>query len=297
MFKKIACLFLLLLPTTVFAAQETEPQPISIVASFSLLGDMVQQIGGDKVDVHTLVGPKEDAHTFQPSPQDALFLTDAEIIAVNGLRYEGWMTRLIKASGTKAKLLVASFGVQPRLMEEEGHEGGEAVVDPHAWQNLKNGQLYAKNIAAALIEARPAWTEEFKARARAYIAQMKTLDEKARTSFAALPETGRKLIITHDALGYFADAYGLAVVAPVGISTEAQPTPQDIAALIDQIKAEKIRALFLENTTDARLMEQIARDTGTRIGGTLYTDALDDNAPTYLKMMEANIETVSRALK
>ncbi|MDD3182432.1 MAG: zinc ABC transporter substrate-binding protein [Alphaproteobacteria bacterium] len=283
----LCCLALLSTPAR---AQET---PIKIVASFSILGDMIEQVGGNDVMIDTLVGPDEDAHEFQPSPEDAKRLRDAEIIAINGLHFEGWIGRLIKASGTKAKLLVASAGVHARVLNHADAPKGESVVDPHAWQDLRNGQLYIKNITAALIAARPNKSESFKERARTLIAKIESLDRKARERFSALPASERKIITTHDAFGYFSEAYGLTFLAPIGMNTEAQPSAADVANLIHQIQKQDIKVLFIENMTDPRLIEQIAEDTGARMGGTLYADALskpDGEAPTYLEMMKVNIK-------
>lgn len=297
----LSCFFLL---TGLANAQE----PVKVVASFSILGDMIQQVGGEDVRVETLVGPDGDAHEFQPSPDDAKKLVDAEIIAVNGLHFEGWIGRLIKASGSKAKLLVASAGVTPRLLnpseDEHDHHAhaqdhkGEVPVDPHAWQDLRNGQLYVRNIAGALIAARPDKAAQFKERAKAYITKLDALDRQAREAFSALPEEQRKVITTHDAFGYFAQAYGVTFLSPVGLSTEAEPSAANVAELINQIKAENIKTLFIENMSDPRLIEQITKDTGARMGGTLYADALskpDGEAATYLAMMKVNVERLLAA--
>jgi len=297
MFSKLcaALFFLVCLPGSV---QAQEPvSPIKVVATFSILGDMIRTVGGNDVDVITLVGPDEDAHAFQPSPDAAKAIAQANIIAINGLHFEGWMNRLIKASGTKAKLLVVSAGVHPRLLEETT---GERVPDPHAWQDLRNGQLYVKNIALALSEARPDQAAVFKQRAKAYIEKLATLDETARAAFDALPPTQRKLITSHDAFGYFAQAYGLTFLAPASMNTEEEPSAAAVAKLIAQINREKIKMIFIENMTDPRLIEQIAKDTGAHMGGTLYADALskpEGEAPTYLDMMRVNIERITAALK
>lgn len=301
MFKK-ACAFVVLMTLSALPARNAQAQtqpiaPIRVAASFSILSDMIQQIGGEDVAVETLVGPDQDAHTFQPAPQDVSKLVGAEIVAINGLKLEGWMHRLIKASGTKAKLLVASAGVKPRLIESDAndHDKGEKIFDPHAWQDLRNGKLYAKNIAAALIEARPNRAEAIKERYKNYIAQIETLDQSARKAFAALPPEKRKIITSHDAFGYFADAYGLSFIAPVGVNAESEPSAADMALLIEQIKRENITSLFIENMVDPRLIQQIAKDTGAKVGGKLYADALsgpDGDAPTYLAMMKANINAL-----
>jgi len=297
-------------------AQSAAAQPkLKVVASFSILGDIVREIGGEEVDITTLVGPDRDAHNYQPTPEDAKALAAADIIAINGLKFEGWLGRLIAASGTKAKLLVVSAGVRPRVMSEEeafGHahahahthekqpHEGDVVVDPHAWQDLRNGALYAKNIAAALSAARPKLAAEINERAQTYIAEIKALDREIKTAFAAIPEERRKIITSHDAFGYFGAAYGVTFLSPVGISTEAEPSAADLAALIRQIKAEHVKEVFVENMTSPRLIEQLAKDAGAKLGGTLYADALSapsGPAPTYLKMMRHNAELMLGAME
>ena len=302
MFFKAFVLSLALLSGLASHAHARDQTPLKMVASFSILADIAQQIGGDAVQVTSLVGPEQDAHTFQPLPDQAKALAHADIIIVNGLKFEEWMDRLITASGTKAKLLVASASVKPRFMED-GHDHhheadhGQTIVDPHAWQDLRFGYLYAQNIANAIIAARPDLKDQIMARLSAYKKELATLNKQALDAFASLPPEKRKIITSHDAFGYMADAYGLTFIAPVGLSTEAEPTAADVARLIKQIKDEKISILFVENMSDPRLIEQIAKDTGVKMGGKLYTDALsapDGEAPTYLDMMRHNIKQLSR---
>lgn len=297
LFPAFLCLLFLSQPLRA-ADQEPVDDRIKIVASFSILGDMIRQVGGEDVIVDTLAGPDEEVHRFQPSPDDAKRLANAEIIAVNGLRFEGWMGRLIKASGTKAKLLIASAGVKPRILMDKAEQKAQGLaphetpVDPHAWQDLRNGQLYVRNILGALTTARPDKAEAFKQRAKAYTARLEALDRQAREKFAKLSENERKVITNHDAFGYFAQAYGLRFLAPVGLTNEAQPSASGLAKLMKQMKAEGVTTLFIENMSDPRLIEQLAKDTGAKIGGTLYADALtkpDGEAPTYLEMMKVNI--------
>ncbi len=296
----LALALILLFPTL---AKAEEPKPIAVVASFSIIEDIVRRVGGDKVQVETIMGMGQDPHDFSPAPAQAAALTKAEIIVINCLYFEGWMHRLVKASETKAKLLVAGAGINPRILKPTDHDHHpgekkeEMQIDPHAWQNLKNATVYARNIAGAFAAARPEWADTFKANAKAYIAEIEALDAQAKKVFAEIPVEQRKLVTTHDALGYFADAYGLTVLSPMGLNPHAQPSAKTLAPLIDQIKREGIRAVFLENMTDPRLIEQIAQETGAKVGGTLYTDSLTPEAPTYLAMMKSNIETISKALK
>ncbi|HBM91085.1 MAG TPA: ABC transporter substrate-binding protein [Rhodospirillaceae bacterium] len=288
------------------SARAQDEKKIKIVASFSVLGDMIEQIGGNLIDLTVLVKAGQEAHGFQPKPQDAKKVAEAEIVAINGLKLEGWMGRLIEASGTKAKLLVASKGVKPRLLEitHEGHHhahsSGEVLADPHAWQDLKKGQLYAKNIAVALIEARPTQKKEIKKRYHAYVSEMKKLDAKMRADFALIPQEKRKVITSHDAFGYFGAAYGVTFIAPVGISSEAEASATDIVKIIEQIKKEGVHVLFVESLVSPRLIEQIAKDTGAHVGGTLYADTLslpDGEAPTYLDMFKHNAKKMLKAMR
>jgi zinc/manganese transport system substrate-binding protein len=295
---------------------------IKTVASFSILGDMVRQVGGDRVEVVTLVPPNSDAHVFDPTPADAKRLAGAELFFVNGLGFEGWMERLEKSSGFKGRIVVASKGVKPLTMsEEEGHHHGdeakdehehedhakgedhddetEEVTDPHAWQDLANGKLYVANIRDGLIAADPEGRAVYEANAAKYLDAIAKEDQAVRAALAVLPEARRKIITSHDAFGYFGAAYGLEIIAPEGVSTESEASAQDVAKIIRQIRAEKIPAVFIENITDRRLLDQIARESGAKIGGTLYSDALsgpDGPAPTYLDMFRHNISTLTAAL-
>jgi zinc/manganese transport system substrate-binding protein len=284
---------------------------------------MVRQVGGDRVEVVTLVSPDSDAHVFDPTPADAKTLAGAQLFFVNGLGFEGWMERLEKSSGFKGTVVVASTGVKPLTMsEEEGHHHGEAgaaeeheheehakgedhdeegeeVTDPHAWQDLANGKLYIANIRDGLIAADPEGKAVYEANAAKYLDAIAKEDTVVKAALATLPEARRKIITSHDAFGYFGAAYGLEIIAPEGVSTESEASAQDVARIIRQIKEEKIPAVFLENVTDHRLLDQIARETGAKIGGTLYSDALsgpDGPAPTYLDMFRHNVGTLTAAL-
>ena len=272
---------------------------VKAVASFSILGDMVSQVGGDRVDVVTLVGPDGDAHVYEPTPADAKNLAGAAILFVNGLGFEGWMDRLEKSSGFKGKVVVASTGVKARTMVEE--EGGkpETITDPHAWQSLANGKLYVGNIRDGLIAADPDGKSVYEANAAKYLGEIMQEDDAVKAALATLSKERRKIITSHDAFGYFGTAYGLEVIAPEGVSTESEASAQDVAKIIRQIKAEKIPAVFMENITDHRLLDQIASETNAKIGGELYTDALsppDGPAPTYLDMFRHNVGTLTAAL-
>lgn len=300
---------LAMLPLSAFAQDK-----LPVVASFSILGDMVANVGGDRVVVSTLVGPDGDAHVYEPTTADAQTVTTASVVFVNGLAFEGWLDRLTEASEYKGPVVVATEGITPLTMGEEHHEGeeehaeGEAEAeghnhggtDPHAWQSVENARIYVSNITAALIAADPQGEEVYAANASAYLAELTALEVEIQAAIAALPENRRSVVTSHDAFGYFAAAYGMTFHAPEGISTEAEASAADVAALITQMKAEAIPAVFMENITDSRLLEQITAETGAKVGGTLFSDALsgpDGPASTYLNMMRHNIATLTAALK
>jgi zinc/manganese transport system substrate-binding protein len=277
-------------------AQENAPARLKVLATFSILGDFVRNVGGDRVEVATLVGPDSDAHVYAPAPADAKKVADAKVLVTNGLGYEGWMSRLLKASGTKAPVVVATKGIKERKARDS-HGHGEA--DPHSWQSVANAKVYVTNIRDALIAADPAGKAAYEVNAAAYIAKLDTLDQEVKAAVAAIPAERRKVITTHDAFGYFEQAYGVAFIAPQGVSTEAEPSARDIARIITQVKKQKIPAVFLENVTDPRLMERIAKETGARVGGKLYSDALtgeNGDAPGYIELMRHNLKTLGAAL-
>ncbi|MDH4390684.1 MAG: zinc ABC transporter substrate-binding protein [Aquabacterium sp.] len=274
------------------AAQTPDAAPLRVVASFSLLANMVAVVGGDAVVVHALVGPDADAHAFTPAPADAQRLAQAGLIVVNGLGFEGWIDRLVRASGSKAPVLVASQGITVRRIGK--------VVDPHAWQSLVAAQRYVENIRVALIAARPAQSTAINARAAAYIQQLAALDARVRGRLAPIPADQRKLVTAHNAFGYMADAWGLDMRAAQGWSTAGEASAADVARLIRQLKAQRVRALFVENISDPRLVERIAQEAGATVGGTLYSDALSPpgtRADAYLKLMAHNAETLLTALQ
>lgn len=277
------------------AVAPVEAKTLKAVASFTILADIVHEVGGDKVEVKSLVGPNGDPHTFEPTPDDARALKAADIVFVNGLGLEGWMDRLIAASGYKGTPVVASNGVHSLTMQDDG----KTVIDPHAWNSAANGIVYVEEVAKALAAADPEDAATFAANAKAYEAKLAALNEEARTEVAALPNGRRKILTTHDALGYFSSAYGVQILSPLGISTDQEPSAAAVAALIKQIKTERIQTYFLENSNDPRLIEQIARATGAREGGELYVESLskpDGPASTYLIMFRHNLDLIVKAM-
>jgi len=282
-------LFLLpLIPTA-------QAEPLKVVASFTILGDLTQQVGGDLVQVTSLVGPDGDAHVYEPKPGDGRTLSEAKLLVVNGLGMEGWMDRLAKAADYHGLTVVASQGVKASRMEEDG----KTITDPHAWQDVANGKLYVANIAMGLAQADPDHAAQFKANAARLEAELGMLDGWVRSQLSAIPLDKRKAITSHDALGYFGRAYGVTFLAPQGINTEAEPTAKGLASLIRQIKTSHIKAIFLENMSDPRLVEQLTQEAGAVVGGTLYVDALskaDGPAANYQAMFRHNVPLLAEAM-
>lgn len=266
-------------------------EKLNVVASFSILGDMVEEVVGEHANVTTIVGPDADAHVYQPSVADARAVAEADVIFVNGLGFETWSETLIAESGTKGETHVATAGVEPLKVDGE--------IDPHAWNSLKNGVIYVTNIADVMSAAMPDHASDFAANAAAYIKKLEALDAEAKAKIAELPAGKRTVVTAHDAFGYLEAAYGLTFLAPVGIDTEAEPSAKELAALISQLKANGAGALFVENITNPALVKQISEETGIAIGGRIYSDALSERggpATSYLTMFEHNLGTLIEAL-
>ena len=284
------------------ASAQDKAVRLKVVATFSILGDLARNVGGDRADVVTLVGPNSDIHVYAPTAADAQSVRSAGLLIVNGLGLEGWLPRLIESSGSKANIVVASNGVAPRKIDADEilsrhHAAGS--LDPHAWQSVAAAEIYVVNIRDAMAAADPANASVYKANADAYLARLKALDHDIRDAVAQIPSNRRKVISSHGAFGYFAAAYDITFLAPQGVSTDSEPSARDIAALITQIRTEKIPAVFLENISDPRLIRQIASESGAAVGGTLYSDSLtgaDGDAPTYIELMEHNIKTIVSVL-
>lgn len=269
---------------------------VNAVASFSILGDIVQEVGGEHVKVTALVGPDGDPHSFEPSPKDSKAINASDVVFVSGLGLEGWIDRLVTASGYKGHLVTASEGVNSRKMEEDGKQ----ITDPHAWNSMANGVIYATNVMNALIKVDPEDADYFRQRGTAYIEQLQKLDAWAKTEFTGIPQSKRKVLTSHDAFGYFGQEYHVSFMAPVGFSTEAEASASGVASLIKQIKAEKVKTYFIENQTDPRLVKQIAAASGAEPGGELYPEALSGPkgpATTYVKAFKHNVETIVASMK
>jgi zinc/manganese transport system substrate-binding protein len=276
---------------TIVAVPAHARDKINVAASLTILADFARNVGGDRVDVVSLVGPNGDAHSYVPSPADAKKLADAKLIILDGLGLEGSTARFMRAAAKDAKVVTASDGITPLRLGTQS--------DPHAWQSVANAKTYVANIRDALIAADPAGKSVFEANAADYLRRLDALEAEVKAAIASIPPDRRKLVTTHNAFGYFGTAYEVDFIAPHGVSTEAEPSARDVARIIAQIRAQKIPAVFLENVTDPRLLERIAQESGARIGGTLYSDALTDAngpAPTYIDMMRHNVKELMTAL-
>lgn len=283
----------LALAGTPFLAQA---KPVQAVASFTVIADMVRTVGGEHVQVTSLIGPNGDPHVYEPTPADAKALGQADIAFVSGLHLEGWMDRLIQASGYGHAPVVLTQGIATRHMSEDGQQ----VVDPHAWNSARNAMQYVRNITQALDQVDPAHKADYERNARAYLAELDALDRYARAQVQRIPPERRKVLTSHDAFGYFSDAYGVTFLAPLGLSTENEASAAQVATLIRQIKQERVSAYFFENSSDPRLVKQIASASGARPGGELYVESLspaDGPAPTYIEMFRHNVDTLVAAMK
>jgi zinc/manganese transport system substrate-binding protein len=309
-----------LLPFLVANASAT---PLKVVASFSIIGDFAKNVGGDRIELTTLVGPNGDAHVYEPKPTDAAAMAAADVVLVNGLHLEGFLKRLAEASATKATIVELTKGIEPIGMKEakEAHESNDGAevpaeqteaeaaeghgdhhhgdIDPHAFQSVANARIYVKNIGDAFCAVDAEGCDAYRSNAAAYDAKLAETDAVVKAEIASIPEANRVIITSHDAFGYFEHAYGLTFLAPEGISTEAEASAADVAALIRQVRAAKASAILVENITNARLVEQISRETGLTLGGTLYSDALselDGPAGTYIELMLYNVRTIKGAI-
>ncbi|MDR2689317.1 MAG: zinc ABC transporter substrate-binding protein [Azoarcus sp.] len=299
--RALACLFVLACSFSGPCARAAE---FEVVASFSILGDLVREVGGERIVVHTLIGADADAHSYEARPSDARQLGRARLVFVNGLGFDDWLARLARSSGRASALVVASQGIHPLTMDENDesgdHHNHDEGIDPHAWHDVNNVLRYVDNIEAALVAADPPGAADYHARAEAYRAQLRQLDADIRATIARLPPTRRRIVSSHDAFAYFSRAYGLVFLAPTGVATDAEPSAKGVASLIAQLREKKAAALFVENITDPRMMELIRHESGAVMGGTLYSDALsapDGPAPSYLELMRHNLATLAAALE
>lgn len=291
-----------------FAAPLACAAPLAVVASFSILGDLVRQVGGERVGVTTLVGADEDAHNYQARPSDARRIRTAKLVVINGMGFDNWVERLVQSTGYRGRLLVASTGVEPlgggapHHHDHDHHhadEGEDGAIDPHAWQDVANARRYLANIADALAELDPAGAADYRANAARYGGELERLDAEIRAALAKVPAERRKIVTSHDAFAYLGRAYGIRFLAAAGVSNQSEPSAAGIAQLIRQLRREKASVVFVESISDPRLVERIRKESGARLGGTLYSDALsapDGPAPTYAAMMRHNLGALLEGL-
>lgn len=300
---KLACAVYVITSMSSLAAAE----PLRVVTTFSILEDFARQVGGDRAEVSNLVGPNGDAHVYEPRPADAMALARADVVLTNGLGLEGFIDRLVTASATEAEVVALTDGVETREEPGGGHYhfvNGEAVfhagaMNAHAWQSVVNAKVYVQNVRDAFCAADVDGCETYKANADRYLADLETLDAEIRGRIAPIPEGDRTIVVAHNAFGYYEAEYGLRFLSPQGLSTESEASAADVAGLIRQMREAGTTAVFAENISDTRLVEQIASEAGTQISGVLYSDALsepDGPAPTYLAMMTHNLDVITGAL-
>lgn len=305
-----AALAMSVITLTGLTASPAIAAPLKVVASFSIIGDFARNVGGDRVEITTLVGPNGDAHVYEPKPADAVAMANADVVLVNGLHFEGFLQRLVDASATKAAIVELTKGVDPLEFKpefaeeeeahEESHEGHDhGPLDPHAFQSIANAEIYVKNIADAFCAADTDGCVGYQTNAAAYIEKLQALDGEVKAAIVSIPEAKRVVITSHDAFGYFEHAYGLTFLALQGISTESEPSAADVAKLVEQVRHDKAAAIFVENLTNPKLIGQISAETGIKIGGTLYSDSLspaDGPASTYIDLMRNNVAQIKAAI-
>jgi zinc/manganese transport system substrate-binding protein len=247
------------------------------------------------VDITTIVGANEDVHIYEPKPSDLEHIQYADIVIINDLGFETWISRLLKSAKYKGHMVSATQSIHPRLVMEQ-----TLMQDPHAWNSAANAKIYVSNILDALVKFDPVHKDYYTQRAEQYLQQLTALDLKIRAAIDTVPPHKRKIITAHDAFGYFGNAYGIQFFAPRGISTEAEPRARDVANLIQQIRQYKFKTIFLENIVNPKQLEQIAQEGGAKLGGILYSDALSEVggvASTYIQMMEHNVALLVEAMK
>lgn len=306
---------LLALPALLIASRASAqvPERMPVVASFSIIGDMVARVGGDRIALRVIAGADVDAHGFQPRPSDVVAIRDARLVVRNGLGFDPWLDRLVRSAGFRGPVVTATDGIAPRAMagqHSHAHGGAErrqspsagarSVPDPHAWQDLRLGQTYVRNIAAGLVAADPAGEGIYAQNAQAFSARLGALDAWVRAQIASVPEARRKVVTSHDAFGHFGAAYGVAFLAPQGVSTASEPSAAEVARLIRQIREQRLTAVFMENMANPATLRRVAAEAGVVIGGRLYADALSapgGPAPDYEAMFRHNVGLMVPAMK
>lgn len=290
----------LLFASSLAGAQAAEP--LQVVTSFSILADMARQIGGEQIEITSLVAPDSDIHAFTPSPTQARTLSQADVLIFNGLQLEGWLTRLIEASDYDGVRVTASDGISALTgddhEDDHGHDNDHGEADPHAWLDVGRAQQYVANIRDGLIEADPDNAARYRDNAKRYLDELKALDKDIRSSMAAIPEAQRVVVTNHQAFGYFGDAYDVRFLSPAGLSTASAPSAAEMARLIDVIRDNQVPALFIENNANPGIIHQLAEETDLSIAGILYSGALASSgeASTYTGMMRHNAALLREGL-
>lgn len=293
--------------TVFLPVSQAVAERLNVIASFSIIGDFARAVGGDRINLRTLVGPDGDAHIYEPKPADAIAMAKADVILVNGLQFEGFISRLIKASETSAPVIETTQGAHILRDPSGGHYhyySGKAVFheapfDPHAWQSVANAKVYVANIANAFCAQDNAGCEVYRANAQSYQAQLDQLDADIQRTIAAIPQHKRTFVIGHNAFRYFEQAYGLHFLSPKSVSTEAEASAADVAGTVREIRAQHAAAVFAENISNPRLVEQIAAAAGLKVAGVLYSDALsapEGPAANYIALMRHNLNTIAHAV-
>jgi zinc/manganese transport system substrate-binding protein len=277
---------------------------ITVVATFSVIADMLANVGGGRIDIRTIVGAGGDCELYQPTPADVATVAEARAVFINDLNeeFEPWLEPLLKQSLFKGTKVVVTRGVRTLTAEEEHPVSGRqlpSAIDQHAWLDPKNGVVYVRNIAAALIRLDPPHADEYRARVAAYTKEIQAVDDWAREEIARVPADKRRALASHDSLQYIANAYGITLLAVNGWTNKSEPSAAELAKLAQQIRASRVKALFLDSITDPRAMQRIAGETGAVIGGTLYGDSLspkDGEADSYIEMLRHDVSTLKAGM-
>lgn len=291
--KPLAAIVLMISSAVVEASDK-----LAVTASFSILGDLVAVVGGERVEISTLVGPNEDAHVFEPTPMDVKNIARTKLVVAHGLGFDHWMSRLAAAANYKGEILLASDGVDVRQIPDDD-QLGKMQMDPHAWHDPQHVASYVRNIGNALSRIDPQGAAYYQKNVVKYVQALNDLDVWAKAQFAQIPAAKRKVITSHDAFGYLGARYGIRFLAPQGFATDSEASAKDVAQLIRQIKRERIRAAYIENMSNPKLLQQLSREAGVTPGGKLYADALSgvhEVAPTYLQFMRYNVEQLVQGM-
>jgi zinc/manganese transport system substrate-binding protein len=296
--------FFILLPALLIAGQARAAERIPVIATFSVIGDMLANVGGDHVDIKTIVGAGGDCELYQPTAADVATIATARAVFINDLNeeFEPWLEPLLKQARFTGTKVVVTRGVRTLTAEEEHPISGRqlpAAIDQHAWLDPHNGVIYVRNIAEALARLDPSGAADYRANAATYTREIQTVDDWARREFAAVPAAKRRVLASHDSLEYIANAYGITLLSVNGWTNKSEPSAAELAKLARQIRSEHVKALFLDSITDPRAMQRIADETGAVIGGTLYGDSLSPSgseADSYVNMLRHDVATLKAGM-